>query len=369
MEVPITWGYLFLFFIACSAALTKKLIFDKNALLCLMGLMPFQVVSLLTILMNGQVHTGYLLSYLIHFFVLPLIFFLVFPSYIDRSTVEILFRWIKHGMLFIAIYGLFLFVYKMLIGSFIEIPFLTVNYHDVNELEYGKCIDRGGVFKLISTYNNGNLYGVCVLMLLPLYNSLESSIWKKWIVKSSLILTLSRTIWIGLVAYELLMYFMDHRKVKMKFIRVVFSLVTLVVGLLLLTQFFSFSSDFLLDRFLGNRIGQLEVLNHIEWISTEPFNGVYEVIYLGILKSFGVFGLIVFLFGMLFPLIIYRLERDRSQRPQWQSSVAMGLMLYCMIACADGALLLIPVMCFYWFLVFMLIFSIRASQEVISKNI
>ena len=245
LEIPVTWGYLFLFLVALGCFLTKRLIFNKKGLFCLLALIPFQMISLLTILVNGQVHLGYFFSYLIHFFILPVLFFLIFPCYMDKNAIEVLFKWIKHGVYFIAIYGLFLFVYKIAMGSFIEIPFLTVNYHDINELEYGKCIDRGGVFKLISTYNNGNLYGVCVLMLLPLYNTLETSFWKKWIVKSSLILTLSRTIWIGLVVYELINYFLGNRKALYKFIKMGGSLLMVIVGLVILMQIFPFSSEFL----------------------------------------------------------------------------------------------------------------------------
>lgn len=363
LEIPVTWGYFFLFLIALGCFLIKRLFFDKRTLFCLLALIPFQATSLVTILINGEMHLGYFFSYLIHFFILPILFFLIFPCYIDKSAIDVLFKWIRDGVYFIAIYGLFLFVYKAVTGSFVEIPFLTVNYHDINELEYGKCIDRGGVFKLISTYNNGNLYGVCVLMLLPLYNTLEVSVWRKWIVKSSLILTLSRTIWIGLVVYEVLIYFIGHTGSIRKFIKMSGALLMLVVGLFILMQVFPFSSEFLLDRFLGNRIGQLEVLNHVEWISTQAFDGIYEIIYLGVLRSFGAVGLITFLFAMAFPLMLFRIERGRNYNPEWQGSLAAGLILYCIVACADGALLLIPVMCFYWFLASMLIISMRLDTN------
>ena len=54
------------------------------------------------------------------------------------------------------------------VGKFIEIPFLTVNAGDYGTLESTKHINRGGYLKLISTYNNGNVYGVATLILLPL---------------------------------------------------------------------------------------------------------------------------------------------------------------------------------------------------------
>ena len=98
-----------------------------------------------------------------------------------------------------------------MVGRFVEIPFLTVNFHDVGTLETTKYIDRGGIFKLISTYNNGNVYGVCLLMLLPFYNSVEPSKLKRMIVKLSLLLTLSRTVWFGLFFAEILTYLYVYR--------------------------------------------------------------------------------------------------------------------------------------------------------------
>ena len=90
------------------------------------------------------------------------------------------------AVLFVSAYGIFLFFYKLGTGSFIEIPYLTVNAGDLGELE-GKSIDRGGIFKLISTYNNGNVYGISILILLPLYAHLEKRLSRVLTVKASLV--------------------------------------------------------------------------------------------------------------------------------------------------------------------------------------
>src|SRR5690606_34127372 len=116
---------------------------------------------------------------------------------------DLLLRAVRMAVLLVSAYGIFLFFYKLATDSFIEIPYLTVNAGDVGELE-GKSIDRGGVFKLISTYNNGNVYGISLLMLLPLYTFLEKRLSSVLTVKASLVLTLSRTVWAGLVVYEVL---------------------------------------------------------------------------------------------------------------------------------------------------------------------
>ena len=278
---------------------------------------------------------------------MPWAFLLVFPQYIDAQTFNQIVSWVKGGVFFIGSFGVFLFFYKILTGSFLEIPLLTINYHDRNELELLKCIDRGGVFKLISTYNNGNLYGVCVLMLLPIYQHLETSRYKHLLVKFSLILTLSRTIWAGLILYELCIHSTYSTKWLIKAFKIVLSLITVGLSLMLLTKFFPFSWEFLFDRFLGNRLGQFEVLNTAQWISTKAFQEIFEIIYLGVLKSFGILGLVTFILAMVYPILT-------APKSSLSKPILLGLILYLIVACGDGALLLIPVMCFYWFLVFLL---------------
>ncbi|MCK4632346.1 MAG: hypothetical protein KAT79_03695, partial [candidate division Zixibacteria bacterium] len=149
-----------------------------------------------------------------------------FGNYFERARLDYLMDLLRKGLLLIAVYGIFLFIYRLVTGDWIEIPFLTVNYGDLGGLDY-KHINRGGIFKLISTYNNGNIYGICVLMLLPLYERLEKKGWKVWIVKASLLLTLSRTVWIGLVVYELAMQFYIRREFSKTVLR---QFVVLLVG-------------------------------------------------------------------------------------------------------------------------------------------
>ena len=135
-------------------------------------------------------------------------------------------------MLLVALYGIVLFVYKIVTGDWIEIPFLTINYGDVGLMDY-KHINRGGdIFKLISTYNNGNIYGVCMLMLLPFYEQCEDKGWKTLIVKASLVLTLSRTVWIGLVFYELVLQFYIRRQFSKTILRQFGMLTAGVAGVL-----------------------------------------------------------------------------------------------------------------------------------------
>lgn len=303
-------------------------------------------------LIHGVEEIGYTTSFFINFFGVSSFFLLLLPPYLNQERIERILSKIKTGIFFISLYGIFLFFFKIITGKFFLIPFLTVNFHDLYTLEETKCIDRGGIFKLISTYNNGNLFGVCVLMLLPLYTALEKKKIHHLIVKSSLILTLSRTVWIGLVAFELLDVFFFEKSLRKKSFLFIGHGIFIVSSFFILSFLFPLSLDFFFDRFLGHRIGQFEALDNLDWFSSKAFQGIWEVIYLGILSAFGLSGLISFLWAFLLPPFAVFFQKEPLGLIQKRA--AFGLYLYLFVAASDGALLLIPVLTFCFFLLFLL---------------
>ena len=180
--VPITWGYLILGTISIFLPLIRPThSINTSRLLSLLSLVPFQIVSLAHIMINGSGSTGMTISFLLNFFFLPSLFFLLLSQNIDSMNLDRFFTLFKKGVFYITIFGVFLFIYKIATGKLIEIPFLTMNWADLGEVA-DKHNNRGFVTKLISTYNNGNLYGICVLILLPLYCYLEAASWRRAIV-------------------------------------------------------------------------------------------------------------------------------------------------------------------------------------------
>ncbi len=343
-ENPVTIGYSLALLFSLFLAL-KKFSFQNSSLLkCGLVLFFFQAASAFSICMNSFESSGVLTSLILHFYIFPLIVFFALPQAISNRTLQIVQKWIKHGVFFLSAFGIFLFFYKMLTGKFLEIPFLTVNYHDVNTLETTKCIDRGRFFKLISTYNNGNLFGVCLLMLYPLFHKLEKSPLKKIVVILSLIMTLSRTVWIGALAA---LFFELFSKEKRQSIGKNLIPFLLVIGfILVLTISMKFKLNFFLDKTLGNRIDQFEVLKSLSILGDKPFEGIHEITFLGIYRSFGLIGLISFYLGLLYP--IYLMLKPNIYENPLQKRAAFGLLLYHFISLSDGALIFIPVMALYW---------------------
>lgn len=358
--IPVTWGYVGLALV--FAWLPLALWLGRSArvrtvrLLALGALVPFQAVVWLGLMANGTEGMGFTVSLLVSFFFIPLMFVLVLGIHLDRLHLGFLFRLVRVGVPLVAAYGIFLFFYKLSTGEFIEIPYLTVNAGDLGELDE-KFIDRGGVFKLISTYNNGNIYGVSILTLLPLYAWLEKSAVRTSVVKLSLLLTLSRTVWIGLVFYELAHRLYVRRVSARALLALAGALAVIAagVGYAVASLLEVNAASFLLDRQLGGRIGQLAALETATVLPSVRYVAIVEMVYLSVLDSFGILGLAAFLLGMTAPLLAHLAGLLPFRDTPYKRSLAVGLAVYLFVAMSDGALLFIPVMAFYWFVASLLL--------------
>ncbi len=362
-EIPITIGMVLLIITLSYRFLHTVLqkdffILPKQRAFLLFSWMPFQIMLVVCMFINGIEDIGAALSMLFNFIYLPWMLFLGEGNHFDCLQKTFLLKLIRHGILFVAVYGIIAFLYTYSTGDFIEIPFLTVNYDDVGNIE-NKNIGRGnGFFKLISTYQNGNVYGASLLLLLPLYTYLEKRAILQCIVKISLILTLSRTVWIGLVVYEFLR--VTFIKFSIKKI-VVFSLMIclLMLGIHWLISLMGRDMvTFLLDKELGGRSGYIEAIK-ITLLPQNAIGGGSEIVYMGILGNFGIIGLLCFLLALLMPIWLYMRNRQRNDL---QKSLLCGYMLYLIIAGSDGAILLIPVMIFFWFVLRLLTSDYEESK-------
>jgi len=174
-DIPITFGYILFASVVFMVLLRNwqrpLRLADRNRLMIVLLALPFAIYGLFVFYFLGYQETGFVISFFVNFLLFPISFMYILSIQIDRLDMEYLLSLIKHGVLLISIYGIFLYVYKNATGNFIEIPYLTVNSGDLGALE-SKNIARGDSYKLISTYNNGNIFGVCVLMLLPLFDFL-----------------------------------------------------------------------------------------------------------------------------------------------------------------------------------------------------
>ena len=358
--VPLTWGYLVMAATAPPLLVWRLLVLPLRMqpmlAAVLASCLPFQLVFLYSIVTNGYESVAYLLSLLVCFFALPYIFLFLYPPFfpmLDRARFVRLFC----GCIFwAAAFGIFLFFWKPLTGKLIEIPLLTVNLADYGQIELTKHIARGAFLKLISTYNNGNVYGVATLLLLPLYSTLEPRRYRRVLVRVALVLTLSRTIWAGLVAEQLLAFGRPLLASLPTFPRVYLAgsgkrlllLGTTTVGILTALFAGSYSLAFLFDPSLGGRIGEFSSATQATLLPSVVAKAFSEVLFASALTYYGYTGFFGVALLFTFPVVLCAVRPELLRDPV-RRGAAKGLVLYLIVSTSDGATDLIPVMAFYWF--------------------
>ena len=361
--LPLTWGYLLLMGVAPIALAVRLLLmplrFSRRALVVTFFLMPFQALSFYAGRYYGISNLPFTFATFVGLAALPWIFLLVFEPFYPMLDGDRLERWFRSCVFFAAAWGIILFFVRPLTGHFIEVPYLTVNASDFGELENTKNIARGTLFKLISTYNNGNLYGVATLLLLPLYLALEPRRLQRGVVRVALLLTLSRGVWVGLIISEVLSivwHFLGQIRTfpvlflgaaRRRLMAIGLTLIFAVISALLshisvgLVQFF-------FDKTGGNRIGEVYAASQTSLLPEQGLYGFAEVLYASAAQYWGWAGLVAFTLIMFSPIVLLLWDPSVLRSPLRRAALK-GLMIYIVMAAVDGALDFIPVMAFYWF--------------------
>jgi hypothetical protein len=336
------------------------------------SVIPFQVIYLYSYRVNGVEDAGYAISVFVSFFVLPVVFLLIYPPFLDRIEGWRFESYFRTCIFVAGVYGIFLFFWHPITGHFIEIPFLTVNAADFGLLETTKHIDRGEFFKLISTYNNGNLYGVATLMVLPLYNLFEPRRWRRNVMKIALVLTLSRTIWAGLIVDQVLSLLWLLARNALTFPRLYLGgatkrvvAVLITIGLVMSALLFNSKSiAFLFDSSLGGRTEEAAAFLHPTFLPDMQLKGFAEMLYGSALTDYGITGLLSIVLIFFGPLLIFA-ANPRLVRSPIRRAALKGLVLYAIVAAIDGATNLIPVMAFYWFVYMTFLFGWPGEKSLV----
>ena len=345
--VPLTSGYILTVVLLIMAMLRSSSVtlpFDR--LLAFLPCLLLGLWSVVAVQNNGTDSVGFTISYFVSVLYLPIFGLLVFsPLILDdhNQRIERAFIW---AVRFIVVYGVFLFFYKQVTGKWIQIPFITVNVADVGQLD-DKMINRGGIFKLISTYNNGNIFGVSLAIMAPLYLRLEPRKVFEWALYAAMFLTLSRTAWIAAV---LIMFLRTLAKGARPIVLLYLAVGLLVAGTVIvsLLSFLGRDMSFVFDSDLGGRINQFDVLSDMRVIPEGQVSALPEIAYLGMLKYFGIPGLLLFIAHLLVPALLLRLEGVRLLSLTPATACLQGLLVYAVLAGADAAFSFIPVMMIFW---------------------
>jgi len=206
------------------------------------------------------------------------------------------------------------------------------------------------------------LPGNTLVSSLPLYKYLETSTFKKILVKLSIILTLSRTVWIGFIISEFFYNFFILKNKKKALIKFLISSLCFTIILLIFAKFYLDKAlSWYFDTTLGGRL--LDKSFEVNFFSTMPFIQIEEMVYLSIFNTFGFLGLLFFIIGMTFSLFNYLFKNMNIEKSPIDLCIFFGLLTYLIISISDSASLYIPVMAFYWFLS-----SFLQTKKLLSLN-
>ena len=360
--VPVTWGYLYLgilFLIILKNIFinNQKHIIPIKLLICYLASLFFFIFFIFHLFIFGyEGKRGDLIAYLINFGFLPFLFLIILPPYFYQLPLNFITKLICKAVFITSLYGVILFIIKNTFKIDIEIPYFTINAGDIGAIT-DKYNQRGSLMKLISTYNNGNIFGVCILMFFPLFYFNTKEKYKIAIVIFALTLTLSRTVWLGMGFF----FFIVYRK---KILSLLKSLLLVLISISILSFFFFSSkfqygslSGFVLDSHLGGRIVQIRKSLGFSFFGTTPFRNVIEVVYLSIYRQLGFIGLIVYCIAFFTPIFIYLYTKYNNKE------FIYGVIVYNFICLSDGASLYIPTLAFFNFIIAMTFIKNKRQED------
>ena len=258
-EIPITVGSvlfgmtIIIWLLVCIHKKSIKI--DKTAILIAIMGIYFIFKYLLT---NNL--TGNSLTYIVSLSVYPVIYIVCKQYSHSNRFNELLRKIVVYGFFFITIYALLQFIFGI---SNVSIPGLTVNYSDYIEhgAKWYMTKSNGtteSAVKIVSTYQNGNLFGVNLLLIFPFAFLLLGKTNKNKMMYISLMLfiicvalSLSRTCWVvGSIEIMLLLLFSNAKNGRID-MRKILAVLLIPVAVLAVIIFMPST----VERFTGTKTG------------------------------------------------------------------------------------------------------------------
>lgn len=325
------------------------------------------------------------IGYIIPLMIYPLIFFVVSDMVDNDLKMEKIIKCIVWGFFFLSIYSIVQYIVGI---DKCCIPGLTVNYSDyANWGKYWYLHKSNGVTvesaKIVSTYQNGNLYGINTLLIYPLvYNYLKNKKSKLFIPSLILFvvcvfLSLSRACWLGIILFIFMEILMEREKTRASMYRKVITIIMCIIMIILVfkyvpsiaNRFFNTDKDDWISM-SGRTEGLISVIksvnesNSIVGIFIGPY-GVseyqglaYEMFPLSIFVQTGIIGMVLLYY------IFIKTINVMDKRDFVQKSVRRAIIIWLIVGIIE---------CGYWLPpaalnIFMIIGLAYASKTIEQKR-
>lgn len=361
--IPLTVGNVFLaitfFFWAMKKVINRRMKINKIGYI----LIILMLYSLIKYLLIGGFEKN--IGYIIPLVVYPLMFIIAYDTIDAKEKLQKVIKVICFGFFFICIYALLQYVFGI---EKVCIPGLTVNLSDYTTyganwyLQKNNNNSSGIGTKIISTFQNGNLYGVNALLIYPIVYGYLKKENRSFLMYVSLalfvicvFLSLSRSCWLGIVLFMLFGIFLESEKNKNRLYRkaIIILMCLVLVGVSfkyfpsITTRFSSMDKSSIMSM-SGRTEGLTEVLNNfsqykyifIWFIGSNGFienvGLAYEMTPLALLVQVGIIGIV------LFYETLYQVWKRMNKKKWLQNAVKLSIFIWTIVGCIEGAFWLPP---------------------------
>jgi hypothetical protein len=362
-EIPLTVGNVFLaitfFFWAMKKVMNRRMKINKIGYI----LIILMLYSFIKYLIIGEFVKN--IGYIIPLVVYPLMFIIAYDTIDTKEKLQKVIKVICFGFFFICIYALLQYVLGI---EKVCIPGLTVNLSDYTTYGANWYLQKNNNnsseigTKIISTFQNGNLYGVNALLIYPIVYGYLKKENKSFLMYVSLalfvicvFLSLSRSCWLGIILFMLFGIFLESEKNKNSLYRkaIIILMCLFLVGVSfkyfpsIATRFSSMDKSSIMSM-SGRTEGLTEVLNNfsqykyifIWFIGSNGFienvGLAYEMTPLALLVQVGIIGIVLF-YG-----ILYQVWKRMNKKKWLQNAVKLSIFIWTIVGCIEGAFWLPP---------------------------
>ena len=318
--------------------------------------------SIIKFIFIGQIIEN--IGYIIPLIIYPLIFFVIYDIADNEEKLNKILKIIIIGFFFLTIYALLQFLFGI---DRCTIPGLTVNYTDFKELgKHWYMTKANGLdlanAKIVSTYQNGNLFGVNILLFYPIvYYYLKKKNNTKLLIASlilfisTIFLSLSRACWLGIVLFIFFGIFLKKSKTKNN---IIYKLLICFLCFFSLIIVFKYMPS-VANRFLNTKVSDwvnmsgrtdglksvltmvLDSGNIFAWVfgpnGIVEYRGIaYEMLPLSLFLQTGIIGLIQLYY------VFFKSTTSNCKNNVIDESIKISILIYLIVSLIEGGYWLPP---------------------------
>lgn len=375
--IPLTVGNVFLLLTVLSWFIyvlwKRSFVFSKAEAFVIISCV-YWLIRFLLVMTGGRVGLSEWVGFFVPLVVYPFTFLVFNYFIIEMKQIDYLLRILFVGTVIVFVFGFLQAAFG--IDKF-SIPGLTVNYTDYISSDNWYAHKYNGVqegvtySKTVSTYQNGNLLGVNVLMFCPMiYESIRNKAVKNiylLVFVLFCILTGSKTCWVGIVLYLLIKgaavinrKWVEGRKLELACLIIAFIPIIALIFLNMFPQIIERFQDSFTLKNIDDLSGRSESMNRLinyftiktEWLLIGPYGltsywgSSYEMAYFCILMIGGVAGFIAFLGPIIYIISRYFIKQYKESNVI--KGITHGVIVYLIVAFVEGALWLPPTAVNLW---------------------